>query len=126
MERVPKQKNEPFIQTFLEISYKNAAMEPYYVSVLRISTSHSLFPSYRIVISIILQILCPLFVRFCLKLKKMPHIKGNPGTTAGTVHHCPRRKISSYVKLGPRSMSIIMSSQPVPSGELADIVQKSL
>ncbi|CAF9935609.1 MAG: hypothetical protein ALECFALPRED_006495 [Alectoria fallacina] len=31
----------------------------------------------------------------------MPHIKGNPGTTAGTVHHCPGRKIGAYVKMGP-------------------------
>lgn len=46
-------------------------------------------------------LLCPLFVRICPKPQTMPHIKGNPGATAGTVHHCPGRKISSYVKLGP-------------------------
>ena len=58
------------------------------------------FLSYPIDISIVLQILCPFFLRFRSKLQTMPHIKGNPGTTAGTVHHCPGRKISSYVKLG--------------------------
>ena len=31
----------------------------------------------------------------------MPHVKGTPGTTAGTVHHCPGRKIGSYVRMGP-------------------------
>lgn len=40
-------------------------------------------------------------VRSCPKLQTMPHVKGTPGTTAGTVHHCPGRKIGSYVKLGP-------------------------
>ena len=56
------------------------------------------FLSYPIDINIIPNPVS--LVRFCPKLRTMPHIKGNPGTTAGTVHHCPGRKISSYVKLG--------------------------
>ena len=99
VEHVSKQRNKLFIQTFVEVSYKNAAIEPHYM-----------FPSYAYRCRIRFPVLSyrykyhppnPVYVvRFCPKLRTMPHIKGNPGTTAGTVHHCPGRKISSYVKLG--------------------------
>ena len=96
MERVWKQRNEPFIQTSVVQECCNGATLCFRLTHTDVAFA---FLSCPIDISILVQILCPLYVRFCPKLQTMPHIKGNPGSTAGTVHHCPGRKISSYVKL---------------------------
>ena len=71
-----------------------------YVSILHILISEIVFIFKSIHINILFLNRVPL-VRFCQKLQTMPHVKGGPGTTLGTVHHCPGRKIGAYVKMGP-------------------------